>query len=84
FGSVGVFFGVSGLFVVRKNLILKGIIEHYAFVDLANFITINACHVIWGIPSAIWHVNEAIPWLDYTISGAAFTAISLGFPPKVC
>ncbi|CAJ0950631.1 unnamed protein product, partial [Mesorhabditis belari] len=83
-GALGVIFGVAGVYAVKRNSILKGIIEHYAFVDLLNLILINGCHLFWGVPCALWTLNEVIPFLDHLFGGLAFTAPSIGFPPKLC
>ncbi|CAJ0580388.1 unnamed protein product, partial [Mesorhabditis spiculigera] len=82
-GLLGTMLAIYGFVIVRRNTILKGIIEHYAFVDLLNMLLINGCHLCWGVPCAIWQLNEWSPLLDYIFSGIAFSAVSVGFPPKI-
>ncbi|CAJ0953577.1 unnamed protein product, partial [Mesorhabditis belari] len=82
-GFLGVTFGIIGLFIVRRNSFLKGITGLYASLDLINTIIINACHLLWGVPCALWSISDSLPFLNYFFGNLIFTSVALGFLPKV-
>ncbi|CAJ0580105.1 unnamed protein product, partial [Mesorhabditis spiculigera] len=82
-GFIGVVLGLAAVHVIRRNSMIKGIVEIYCLLDLANLLLINGGHLFWGLPCALWGINESWPTLDYIFSALTFTSVSLGFPPKL-
>ncbi|CAJ0951355.1 unnamed protein product, partial [Mesorhabditis belari] len=81
-GLTGVLLGINGLIVVRKNSFLRGIVRHYLYVDLTNFILINGCHLTWGVPCALWSL-DSLSAVNYIFSDIVNGASSMGSLPKL-
>ncbi|CAJ0952356.1 unnamed protein product, partial [Mesorhabditis belari] len=82
-GTLGVTAGVTGIVVVSRNSFLRGIVRHYLLIDLSNYILVNAGHLLWAVPCAIWRLNYQLPVVDYLFGDLVNTAVCMGYFPKL-
>ncbi|CAJ0932035.1 unnamed protein product, partial [Mesorhabditis belari] len=81
-GIIGILGGLFATRVLLRSTIVTGIVRHY-FLCIVFFASlVNAIHLIWGVPKAIWSKELNVPFIDYTTGLIAYGAGSFVYMAK--
>ncbi|CAJ0916921.1 unnamed protein product, partial [Mesorhabditis belari] len=82
-GILGVLTGLYGFRVVLNSSVINGIVRHFLLCITLSATTINACHLCWGMPRALWSESVNIPLIDNIFGFIAFGLISVILISKI-
>ncbi|CAJ0932074.1 unnamed protein product, partial [Mesorhabditis belari] len=73
---------VAASMVVKRNRLIADLVKFYVLVDLLNYSLNGVFYLFWATPTAVWKLNDSLPFLDRLFSTLPYIGFYIGISAK--